>query len=364
VHRSLGAHISKVKSLRLDAWKMEEMRSFRAQGGNTAVNKRLAKRAARFAPSTRNNSYPAYLVRPDMSAGKPDISEYIRRKYHATGPPEFGNPVDGSGSRPREMPQQAPGPAALPGAGQHGRTCFQGVCFVEIMGIEISEERARDLRILGTLFLSLSVTMSLGSITAEPSSVKRASTVASWDPPERRELLWDCEERWLWCRVFDGAELMGLGQLAAEGRIDLRLLGEASNVEVALDLFATGGEDSGDEGAASNRGSRRGPWRLAPPGYFAEDTRRSSRGAGMHEDPSDPAVTGQCCGVARLRVTLVDMSGMDSGKKPGTRTSQGQDSQMARQNENSAAWNWMPRELQSGVAALLGQAPPGQRSGP
>lgn len=330
VHRSLGAHISKVKSLRLDTWKIEEMRSFRALGGNASVNKRLERRVGRFTPNTRNYS------------SKPDIGEYIRRKYQAVGL----NP----------MPAQSDAAA--------GRTCFQGVCFAEVMGIEISDERARDLRMLGSMFLSLSVTLSLGTITAEPTSIKRGSTVATWEPPDRRELLWDCKERWLWCRVFDGAELAGLGSLAAEGRIDLRLLGdEASNVEVCLDLFAAGGEDSDEESSPSDQDGR-SRWAMpvgVPIGYYSQESVATSpnRVPVNFADPSDPSVTGQCCGVARLRLTLVDMSGMDSGKKPGGKGQvyAGAGSQQ-RQERRTSAWDFLPTELQDGLAGLIASPGP------
>merc|ERR1719326_1086738 len=147
------------------------MRAFRAKGGNAEVNKRLAKNVGRFAPSTR----------PDGSMGKPDISEYIRRKYQAIGPPESGPSYSSQMPTRAERMGQPQGPSPYPGnAGPSdtvaGRTCFQGVCFAEVMGIEISDERARDLRILGSMFLSLSATMSLGTITAEPTSIRRGST--------------------------------------------------------------------------------------------------------------------------------------------------------------------------------------------
>jgi len=38
VHRSMGTHISKVKSATLDIWKMDTVEHFRAQGGNQKVN--------------------------------------------------------------------------------------------------------------------------------------------------------------------------------------------------------------------------------------------------------------------------------------------------------------------------------------
>lgn len=370
VHRSLGAHISKVKSLKLDAWKPDELKSCWAQGGNTEVNKRLANVAG------RNPSYPAFLVRPDGPAeAKPDISEYIRKKYHATGPPlEAASSSDAHARGFVErtgVPAAAPVPAASadPAA---GRTCFQGVCFVEIIGVEISDERARDLRILGSFFLSLSVTMSLGTMTAEPTSAKRGTANATWEPPERRELLWDCEERFLWCRVFDGADLPGLGTLAAEGRIDLKAMGDASNVEVALDLFANGGEESSDEESGRQQPSVRGRQQPPPGGHFTANGRGPRGGNHLEamsfgfdlplpEDPTDPAATGHCCGYARLKLTLVDMSGMDSGKKPEKRASQGrsqgpnqgqsQQQQLTRQNESSA-WDFLPRELQNGLPGL------------
>jgi hypothetical protein len=204
----------------------------------------------------------------------------------------------------------------------------------------------------------LTVTMSLGSITAEATSAKRSSNAVTWQPPERRELLWDCQERWLWCRVHDGSEL-GLSTLAGEGRVDLRAFYEANNTEVVVDLFASGGEDSDDEAAAQSR-SQYGHHGAPPRGYYnppqanAQRGRYSlyeaSKGGGnvpmpVPEDPSDPAWHGQCCGVARLRLTLVDMSDMDKKK--------GQGQQLARQSEGSP-WDFMPRDLQNGLPALFG----------
>jgi hypothetical protein len=264
-------------------------------------------------------------------------------------------------------PSPAPAPSSSTAA---GRTCIQGVCFVEVVGVEISEERARDLRILGSFFLSLSVSLSLGSITSEPTTARRNSNVVTWQPPERRELLWDCEERWLWCRVFDGGEL-GMEQLAAEGRLDLKALGEVSNTDVGVDLFAAGGADSDDEAESRARTnpSRGQPTFGAPRGYYdtpqAMRTRTSlyeaakqQHGKGtpvgfvpFSEDPNDPAMTGQCCGVARLKVTLVDMSVMDSKK---TSSGQGSSSSaLARQN-GTTTWDFLPRELQDGLPSLLG----------
>lgn len=348
VHRSLGAHISKVKSLRLDAWKPHEVKAFGTMGGNSKVNARLG---GKYDPRRRQQ----------YRSGGEGIAEFIRSKYHAIGP---SSDSFTSMQRRSEITSLAPSPA--PSSTAAGRTCIQGVCFVEVVGVEISDERSRDLRILGSFFLSLSVTLSLGAITAEPTTTRRSSNTVTWQPPERRELLWDCEERWLWCRVFDGGEL-GMEQLAAEGRLDLKALGEVSNADVVVDLFASGGADSDDE-ADPSRGRGRGqPTFGAPQGYYntpqAAQTRASwyeaakqqSGGASMGlvmpiaEDPTDPAMTGQCCGVARLRITLVDMSVMDSKKANSGSSS----TQLARPNGNSS-WEFLPRELQNGLPSLLG----------
>ncbi|KAL8117023.1 putative ADP-ribosylation factor GTPase-activating protein AGD11 [Apium graveolens] len=69
VHRSLGVHISKVFSVKLDEWTNEQVDAFEELGGNAAVN----------------SKYEAYI--PDnVSKPKPDASieertEFIRRKY-------------------------------------------------------------------------------------------------------------------------------------------------------------------------------------------------------------------------------------------------------------------------------------------
>merc|ERR1712167_526670 len=62
---------------------------------------------------------------------------------------------------------------------------------VEVVSVELSKERAQEMHVLGSLFLCLSVNLRLGSIKAASTSPKRGSVVATWEPPERRELLWD-----------------------------------------------------------------------------------------------------------------------------------------------------------------------------
>ena len=69
VHRSLGVHISKVFSVKLDEWTNEQVDAFEELGGNMAVN----------------SKYEAYI--PDsVSKPEPDASieergDFIRRKY-------------------------------------------------------------------------------------------------------------------------------------------------------------------------------------------------------------------------------------------------------------------------------------------
>ncbi|CAE7457155.1 AGD5, partial [Symbiodinium microadriaticum] len=66
-HRSLGAHISKVKSTQLDSWKLEELQSFSAKGGNRKVNALL----------TQGGAPPA----PPLGASRASLESYIRAKY-------------------------------------------------------------------------------------------------------------------------------------------------------------------------------------------------------------------------------------------------------------------------------------------
>lgn len=375
VHRSLGAHISKVKSLRLDAWKPQEIRLFKAKGGNREVNRLLASEAGMQAP------------RPPTGAPRSEVNKYIMKKYQAmTMPRTHSMPMHS------RMPSMQ-GPLANPT--RAGTTCQTGVCFVEVISVEISEDRSRDLRLLGSFFLSLSVTFALGSKRSQPTAAKRMSPIVTWQPPERRELLWDCEERWLWCRVNDGEEAIGISQLAGEGRVDIKAIaeqqavnGKDGSVEVAIDLFAPGGDEESDEEGENSRSSSHlmrappnqfpggmgqrpphGQAGMQPPigesssgmfgglggllgaavgsspmpanGYPTGDGQLASsmshyynysHGGGavaqldhplhggleaFEEDPTDPAVTGFCCGMARLRITLIDMSGMASGPAMG-----------------------------------------------
>eukprot|EP00933_Yihiella_yeosuensis_P017417 TRINITY_DN14554_c0_g1_i1.p1 TRINITY_DN14554_c0_g1~~TRINITY_DN14554_c0_g1_i1.p1 ORF type:complete len:350 (-),score=44.52 TRINITY_DN14554_c0_g1_i1:94-1005(-) len=248
-------------------------------------------------------------------------------------------------SSPMSYSSQSPiGPktsvaAGSPDRSRMGTTCHQGLVIVETLSVDVGVERAQDLRIMGPMFLSLSVVFSLGSVDADRTSAKRGSEKVSWSPPERRELLWDAEERWLWLRVYDGGDFTGYQQLAGEGRVDLLsivnqrlaestgakasgpgLVGGAAQ-EIELELFAHKEENSGSEGEGNSSLDQ----------SIQSDGNSFSRLAGQtanlglpsrqsyHEvsDPTDPA-NGLSIGAARIRLTIIDMTGMLSSqeKKP------------------------------------------------
>lgn len=254
-HRSLGAHISKVKSLTLDSWKPDEVQAFAAPGGNAEVNRRLAARP------------------PPSGTSRAEMDRYIAAKYRGTAPSQQGcaSAAEGSG-----------GDASGAAPSQQGTTCHSGLVIADILGVELTAERARELRLLGPLFLQLTVSLALGPVTAEPTDPRRGSQSVSWEPPARRQLLWDTEDpdrRFLSCRVYDGGSLGGEPSLAAEGFVDL--------VELAKTA----------EGVAT-------PWtlplRVPPEGDDELDD----------EDLADAADQLPECGEARLTLTIVDMSNL------------------------------------------------------
>lgn len=283
VHRSLGAHVSKVKSLRLDSWKPEEALLLTSKGGNAEVNRRLA------------------IYRSQAAT----LSQYIALKYRAATPGSYTPLATPNGVRAdaEDMDEVA---------AMQGQVCHQGLVIVEVQSVELYEDRVTELRMLGQFFLSLYVVLSLGSASAERTSVRRGAASAEWTPAERRELLWDAKERWLWCRVYDGGELTGTGTLAAEGRVALASLAAegcataGASTEMGIELFTPPDEDEdGDE--ASELGSsmvgspRRSRWgsSIVSPGAHSEDY------------PLGPA-----CGILQLQLTIIDMSGMLKTKRP------------------------------------------------
>lgn len=352
-HRSLGTHVSKVKSLKLDSWKPEEIQAFVAHGGNSEANRRLARAAQARGVSGR------FLLPPPRGASRAEVDRHIAAKYRVA---EYDIAVPPSGDRLH----------SLEDGGKSGTTCHQGLVIVEVLGATLEDDRVRNLRMLGPLFLSLAVSLSLGPLTAEPTTSKRGSGAVCWTPPERREILWDTEERWLWCSVFDGGHFGGDAQVAGHGRLDLLAVlaqqqeggnGGRSITEV-VDLYVPEEEDSDDEhsdddndgtdtdcsgtevspishrsvrshgsgGTPPSRRSRERPPRPLkapsaeadsrcgfgsastppPSGDIKSHRRRAARVIEHDEedDDSNPAAQGAFCGVARLKLTLIDMTGM------------------------------------------------------
>lgn len=240
-HRGLGTHVSRVKSLRLDEWKPEEVRQFISYGGNAKVNRRLLA------------ENPGIQQRPPPSARRSNLEAYIAAKY-------------GSGSRSRQLefqqasPErsqrqisdgspQSPPVIGSGGISRLGKACHQGLVIVEALNVELSEARVAELRpLVAELLLSLSIVLSLGSAHTE-----------QLYPGCRRDLLWDTEERWLWCRVYD-AGLTG-DDLAAEGRIDLFALGgsaAAAALPIQVPLYSA--DDSAEEEDRDEDDFPRGVW--------------------------------------------------------------------------------------------------------
>ncbi|KAJ7982320.1 ADP-ribosylation factor GTPase-activating protein AGD12 [Quillaja saponaria] len=69
IHRSLGVHISKVLSVKLDEWTDEQVDSLVNLGGNTVVNKKY------------EACIPSNHKKPKQSSSSEDRSDFIRRKY-------------------------------------------------------------------------------------------------------------------------------------------------------------------------------------------------------------------------------------------------------------------------------------------
>mmetsp|Transcript_53667 Transcript_53667/g.120511 ORF Transcript_53667/g.120511 Transcript_53667/m.120511 type:complete len:535 (-) Transcript_53667:53-1657(-) len=229
VHRSLGTHISRVKSLALDSWSPEEVQGFIAKGGNKEVNKRLERQSQ--------------CRRPRPGAPRTEVDEYIAQKYQA-------DSRSSSSASSRPVSQKASAGAAA----KVGTTAHQGLAIVEVVSVHLEDDRVSYLKPLGALFLNLTVVVSLGSATAEPTSAKWSSATAVWEPAERKQLLWDCEERWLYLRVND-MTISGGMQLAGQGRLDVRDVqaemqswGDGEDMaDVEMELYAPREEMSDEE---------------------------------------------------------------------------------------------------------------------
>ncbi|KAL5159628.1 putative ADP-ribosylation factor GTPase-activating protein AGD11 [Glycine soja] len=69
IHRSLGVHISKVLSLKLDEWTDEQVDALAKLGGNTLLNKKY------------EACLPSNIRKPKPHSSIEERSEFIRRKY-------------------------------------------------------------------------------------------------------------------------------------------------------------------------------------------------------------------------------------------------------------------------------------------
>ncbi|CAL0333588.1 unnamed protein product [Lupinus luteus] len=69
IHRSLGAHISKVLSLKLDEWTDEQVDALAKLGGNRILNKKY------------EACLPSYINKPKPYSSIEERSDFIRRKY-------------------------------------------------------------------------------------------------------------------------------------------------------------------------------------------------------------------------------------------------------------------------------------------
>eukprot|EP00438_Fugacium_kawagutii_P015168 Skav227593 [mRNA] locus=scaffold1141:231131:232228:+ [translate_table: standard] len=265
-HRSLGAHVSKVKSLTLDQWKQEEVERFMALGGNFKVNDQLLRRGGPKPPA--------------RGSCREIVGDYIREKYG-------GNTEVKEVKEVRGLREHHESPLV-------GVTCHQGLVLADIQSVDIDVERAWELRTFGPTMLSLSVELSLGCQVADATAKRRGSEKVGWSPAERKQLLWDAQDQYLNLRVFDGGEL-GFPQLAGEGRIDLLKFvqnGKGSDGvadEVEVELFAPKDEMGASKSEASPTSSL------------------GASSSGTFEDVSNPSLR---IGKATLKITIIDMSGM------------------------------------------------------
>lgn len=95
IHRSLGTHISKIKSLSLDIWPPETLEVFLTLGGNEAVN-------AKYLPNPS-------LVPPPPVSDDLRMEQYIRDKYERK---KFMTPGAAGASEERYRTRDLPAPPA------------------------------------------------------------------------------------------------------------------------------------------------------------------------------------------------------------------------------------------------------------
>jgi len=233
-----GDSISEVRPLREEAWTNEEVFYFQSKGGNGKVNAELAKRARMLAPM------------PPPDTLRADIDKHIARKYGGQLPKGRIPPLQQQryvkGAPPPSSMVQARGGNTSPlppTPSRASRTPEPGLVVVEVFGFDLAEERAEDLRgLLNPMPLSLTACLCIGRALADPTKASKA-TKAVFDPPARRELPWDLQEAWLWCRLEDDNIITG-SRLAAVTCIDMLAVvamspeASQSSADVVAELYA------------------------------------------------------------------------------------------------------------------------------
>lgn len=189
---------------------------------------------------------------------------------------------------------------------------LSGLVVVDIIAVNLFKERVQDLRYMGAWFLNLTVSLSLGKITTLATSERKSSASVRWEPPEQREIRWDCRERWLWCRVDDHL-LGGSSQIAGVGLIDVRAAeaeaADASGLKVAemeLELLAK----EPNMNPSKNRDANAACWQLAV-GHHGPPGPPGGHGHYMFEqvEDLDHITHGETCGTIILRIQVHDPLG-------------------------------------------------------
>lgn len=217
---------------------------------------------------------------------------------------------------------------------QDAPAAVSGLVVVDVVAVNLFKERARDLRYVGAWSLNLTAVVSLGKLSSVATPPRKGSASVRWEPPEQRELRWDCKQRWLWCRVNDN---LGGGhtQLAGVGVLDVRAaeaeaIEDGSGVaEMELELLAREpapqagladfislnacqakpaiDEDDDPDESLQSRKANAACWQV-PAGRHGPPGPPGAHGHYMFEqvEDIDHLNHGQTCGTAILRLTVLD----------------------------------------------------------
>jgi len=297
-----AGNVSEVRPLLADAWTSEEAFHFWSKGGNGKVNAALAKRARMLAPI------------PPPDTPRADIDSHIARKYGGQLPKGRIPPIQPQGFF--EGAPSAVAPGGQRSAGTHAagppmpsrvEVCAEpGLVVVEVFSFDLAGERAEDLRgLLNPMPLSLTACLCVGRAVADPTKASKAAK-AVFDPPARRELPWDLQEAWLWCRLEDDNIITG-SRLAAVCCVDMLSVvamapnSTQSSADVVAELYA---RDEDEEHHVVNRVAElQGPH--GTPGPHGPLGRHSTK----EREDWNFLCYGLRCGTIHMRVTLVNTRG-------------------------------------------------------